>query len=398
MTETILHIDPFSGVSGDMLLGAFLSLGVPLEVIADAVESVIPGEIVFDPVPVKRSGLAGLLCRIDQVGGPGKRSLDEMLTLIDGSVLAPEIKEPALQALRVIGEAEAKVHGNADGPVHLHELGGQDTVTDIVGVMAAVHFISPVRINCGPVNLGSGFVDTSHGRMPVPAPATALLVRDIPVFTEGPPMELTTPTGAAIIGVLTDSYGTIPPMTVTGVGTGAGTRDHKGFPNLLRVFKGRSGSGAEKETAVMIECGVDDVSPEYLAPVSETLQSAGAKEVNLIPVFTKKGRMGALLRVLVSEEDAESLVAEVLRTTGSAGLRFWGVEREVLPRETLTVNTPHGPLPFKRWRSPAGRWRAKPEYEDVKRLAAEAGIPEMEMRDIAMASYILEFGDGQEED
>ena len=168
MTQTTLHIDPFSGVSGDMLLGAFLSLGVPLEVIVDAVESVIPGEVVFEPVTVKRSGLAGLLCGVKPTGGPAKRSLDEMLSLVDGSDLPGKIRESSIQALRSIGEAEARVHGNADGPVHLHELGGQDTIADVVGVMAAVHFLGPERISCGPVNLGSGFVDTSHGKMPIP--------------------------------------------------------------------------------------------------------------------------------------------------------------------------------------------------------------------------------------
>jgi uncharacterized protein (TIGR00299 family) protein len=371
---------------------------VPLEVVADAVESVIPGEVAFEPVPVKRSGLAGLLCGVKQVGGPPKRSLDEMLSLVDGSGLPARIREPALQALRLIGEAEAQVHGNADGPVHLHELGGQDTIADVVGVMAAVHSIDPVEIICGPVNLGSGFVDTSHGKMPIPAPATALLVRKMRVFAEGPQMELTTPTGAAIIGVLADRFGNIPLTTISAVGTGAGTRDHKGFPNLLRVFKCTVSTEEDEEAAVVIECGVDDVSPEYLAPVTETLQAAGAKEVHLIPVFTKKERIGALLRVLALEEDTEDLIAQVLEATGSAGLRFWKVRREVLQRETLTVKTPHGPLPFKRWRSPSGRWRVKPEYGGVKDLAAKAGIPEMEMRDLAMASYILEFGDGQEED
>jgi len=398
MTHTVLHIDPFSGVSGDMLLGAFISLGVPLEVVASAVESVIPNEVRFDPVPVKRSGLAGIMCRIEETGGPARRSLDEMLALVDKSGLAPAITDPALKALRSIGDAEAQVHGIKDAPVHLHELGGRDTIADIVGIMAAVNFVNPTGISCGPVNLGSGFVETSHGTMPVPAPATALLAMDMPVFAEGPEVELTTPTGAAIIGVLAESFHTLPPMTITGVGAGAGTRDNPGFPNLLRIFKGIMGAGAGKDTAIMIECGIDDVSPEYLAPVTEHLQAAGAKEVHLIPVLTKKGRIGTLIRILASREEAETLSAEVLENTGSAGLRLWSVERDVLERETLTVETPHGPLSFKRWRTPSGRWRAKPEYEEVRTLAVKAGIPEMEMRDIAMASYIMEFRNGQKED
>jgi uncharacterized protein (TIGR00299 family) protein len=398
MTETILYIDPFSGVSGDMLLGALLSLGVPLEVITSAVEAVIPGEVRFDPVPVKRSGLAGLWCRVEPVGGPPSGTLDEMLELLGRSALDAGIKEHAGRALRSLGDAEAKAHGSAGGPVHLHELGGQDTIADVVGVAAAIAYIGPEQIHCGPINLGRGFVVTSHGTMPVPAPATAHLVEGMPVFAEGPEGELTTPTGAAVLRVLTDVFGVMPSMTVAAVGNGAGTREYKGLPNLLRVFRGQVAGDTMKEAAVMIECGIDDVSPEYLAPAEETLQAAGAREVHLIPVFTKKGRLGILLRVLVGEEDAEDLVREVLEVTGSAGLRFWKVRREVQPRETLTVMTPHGPLSFKRWRLPSGRWRFKPEYDEVRELAGDAGIPEVEMRDLAVASYLSEFGDGQEED
>jgi uncharacterized protein (TIGR00299 family) protein len=398
MNETVLYIDPSSGVSGDMLLGAFLSLGVPLEKVVAAVESVIPGEVRFDPVPVKRSGLAGIWCSVDPIGGPPSRTLNEMLKLIDKSPLNDDVKEPALRTLRSLGDAEASAHGSEGGPVHLHELGGQDTIADIVGVMTAVAHIHPGRIHCGSVNLGHGFVETSHGTMPVPAPATSLLIKGMPVLVEGPEAELTTPTGAAIVSTLVDAYGTMPTMTVEAIGTGAGTRDHEGFPNLLRVFRGQMARTAGRETAVLIECGIDDVSPEYLAPAADALQAEGAKEVQLIPALTKKGRIGVLLRVLASEERLDDLIGKVLEVTGSAGLRFWRVQREVLQRETLTVVTPHGPLPFKRWRSPSGRWRFKPEYEEVRNLAHKAGIAELEMRDVAVASYLQEFGDGQEED
>lgn len=398
MTRTVLYIDPFSGVSGDMLLGAFLSLGVPLEAVVSAVESVIPGEVRFDPVPVKRGGLAGLLCRVERVGGPPSRNLDEMLELTGASGLPDGVREPALKALGAIGEAEAGGHGISHGPIHLHELGGQDTIADIVGVMAAVAHIGPDRILCGPVNLGSGFVDTAHGRMPVPAPATARLVKGMPVFAEGPGQELTTPTGAAILGVVADGFGKMPAMTVSSIGTGAGTRENQGFPNLLRIFMGDTDSACGVERAVMIECGVDDVSPEYLAPVVSSLQDAGAREVHVLPVFTKKGRLGVLLRVLASTESAGDLRRELLEATGSAGLRFWGVERDVLPRDTVRVDTPHGAVSIKEWRSPSGRRVFKPEFEDVRRLAEKAGISPGEMRDLAVSCYLSEVGDGQEED
>jgi len=381
-----------------MLLGAFLSLGVPLETVVASVDSVIPGEVRFDPVQVKRSGLAGLLCRVEPVGGPSKRNLDEMLELIEVSALDAAVKNPALRALRSIGDAEIRGHGSSHGPVHLHELGGQDTLADIVGVMAAVAHIRPARVHCGPVNLGQGFVDTSHGKMPVPAPATGLLIKGMLVFAEGPEQELTTPTGAAIVSTLADEYGAMPLMTITATGTGAGTRENTGFPNLLRVFEGQVAATEGSVPAVMIECGIDDVSPEYLAPVVDALQEAGAREVHLIPVFTKKGRFGVLLRVLASEEKVQDLTRDVLEFTGSAGLRFWDVKRDVLPREVVTVTTSYGPLSIKRWRSPSGRWKFKPEYEEVRSLAKKAGIPEIEMRDLAVASYLSESEDEQKED
>ncbi len=398
MSQTTLFIDPFSGVSGDMLLGAFLSLGVPLETVISSVEKVIPGEVEFESVPVKRAGLSGLLCRVKPVGGPSFRNLDDMLQLVRTSSLDPEIREPAQKALSLIGRAEAEAHGISGGHVHLHELGGQDTLADIVGSMASVAWLRPDRIRCGPVNLGKGFVQTAHGKMPVPAPATALLVKGMPVFSEGPSSELTTPTGAAILGALVKEFGTMTAMKITSMGTGAGTRENEGFPNLLRVFRGESGSFPEEEGAVMIECGIDDVSPEYLAPAVNSLQEAGAREVHLMPVLTKKGRFGVLIRVLASVEKAGDLRREVLEVTGSPGLRFWNVRRDVLEREMESFPTPYGPVLIKKWRSPSGRWVFKPEYEDVCRLGEKAGISPDRMRDLVVSHYLVEREDGQEED
>lgn len=398
MTRTILYIDPFSGVSGDMLLGAFLSLGVPLEAILSSVEKVIPGEVRLDPVPVKRAGLSGVLCRVEPVGGPPCRNLDEMLVLVEGAGLASEVKDPALIALGAIGRAEAQAHGVSEGHIHLHELGGQDTLADIVGVMAAAAWLQPSAIYCGPVNLGRGFVETAHGKMPVPAPATARLVAGMPVFSEGPSQELTTPTGAAILGALVQKFGSMPAMTVASMGTGAGTRENEGFPNLLRIFKGEIQGSRGEERAVMIECGIDDVSPEYLAPVVATLQDAGAKEVHLLPVFTKKSRFGVLIRVLSSVQESENLRQTLLESTGSPGLRFWDVKRDVLARETVRIDTPYGPVSIKRWKSPSGRWVFKPEFDDIRCLAEKEGISPRDMRDLVIARYLSEGGNGQEED
>jgi hypothetical protein len=396
--NTILYIDPFSGVSGDMLLGAFLSLDVPIEVISDAVESIIPGEVELSALPVTRSGLAGVACEVKIVGGPQRRTLEEMMNLVKGSELPDPVIQGALRTLDYLGEAERKAHGQSGGPVHLHELGGQDTLADIVGTLTAVSYLAPDQIRCGPINLGRGFVQTSHGKMPVPAPATAHLVEGMVVFADGPDAELTTPTGAAILREIVEEFGPIGPMTIQLSGNGAGHRDFKGFPNLLRIFLASQTLDDEAHSAVIIECGIDDASPEYLAPATEILQAAGAREVHIIPAFTKKGRMGVLLRVLAPEAEKQALIDAVLETSGSAGLRFWRVDRQVQKREMITVNTPHGPVSFKRWRTPSGQWRFKPEFEDVQRLAEKAGIPAAKMRDLVVAAYVSEVGDGQEED
>jgi uncharacterized protein (TIGR00299 family) protein len=396
--SNILYIDPFSGVSGDMLLGAFLSLGVPLEVISDAVESVIPGEVELSVVPVTRSGLAGTVCEVKVVGGPRRRTLDEMMNLVEASGLPDAVVGRALRTLESLGEAERKAHGQPDGPVHLHELGGQDTLADIVGAVTALSYFDPEKVCCGAINLGRGYVQTSHGKMPVPAPATAYLVEGMTVFADGPDAELTTPTGASILKEIVDEFGPMDPMTIHRSGNGAGSRDFNGFPNLLRVFLASQAVEEGALSAVIIECGIDDVSPEYLAPATAALQSAGAMEVHVIPAFTKKGRMGVLLRVLAPEEKKQTLIDAVLELSGSAGLRFWGADRKVLDREMIAVITPHGQVSFKRWRSPSGQWRFKPEFEDVQRLAEKAGIPAAKMRDLAIAAYVSEVGDGQKED
>jgi uncharacterized protein (TIGR00299 family) protein len=394
----VLYIDPFSGVSGDMLLGAFVSLGVPLEVIARAVDQVIPGEVELSPLEVTRSGLAGTACDVRIVGGPPRRNLEEMMGLVKGSGLEGPVMEGSLRVLGLLGKAESKAHGKAGGPIHLHELGGQDTLADVVGSLTAVNYLEVDRVHCGAVNLGRGFVQTDHGRMPVPAPATAYLVEGMRVFSDGPEFELTTPTGAAILREIVEEFGSMEHMTVQRVGNGAGTRDSKGFPNLLRIFLGRSETDTGKGSAVMIECGIDDASPEYLAPAVEALQAAGAWEVHTVPVLTKKNRTGVLLRVLAPEIEKLALIDAVLELTGSSGLRYWSVSRTVRSREMITVKTLHGAVSFKRWRAPSGQWRFKPEFEDVRRLADKAGIPAAVMRDLAVAAYLAEVSDGQEED
>ncbi len=395
--DRILYIDPFSGISGDMFLAGLLSLGLPPRVLKDAVDAVIPGEIRYDIGDVSRGGLAGTRCEVIVEGGPARRSLEEMITLVREARLPGEIRAGSAGVLESLGKAEGKAHGSGRA-VHLHELGGQDTLADVVGVMAGIHYLGVERILSGPVNVGAGFINTEHGTMPVPAPATACLLEGIPVFSKGPSVELTTPTGAALLRELVSKYGPMPPMTIDATATGAGGRDNPGLPNLLRIFSGRPMDVSHGSGSVMIECGLDDVSPEYLAPLIGELHEAGAMEVHVISAYTKKGRVGVLLRVLVPSEDKERMLDAVLERSGSAGLRYWDVARKILHREVVRVDTPHGEVRVKRWLSPSGRWRAKPEFEDINMISLRTGIPSGEVRERAMALYYLEYEDGQKKD
>ena len=388
--EKILYIDPFSGISGDMLLGGLLSLDVPPRVLEDAIQAVIPGEIRFDISDVSRSGLAGKRCEVLVEGGPKRRSLEEMITLVREAGLPADIMGRSIEVLESLGNAEGRAHGSGKA-VHLHELGGQDTLADVVGVMAGIHHLGFPRMLSGPVNVGAGFVETEHGTMPVPAPAAAGLLEGIPVFSRGPSVELTTPTGAALLRAIVSRFGPMPSMTIDTVAAGAGGRDNHGFPNLLRIFSGRSAVESRGSESVMIECGLDDVSPEYLAPLTGELHEAGAMEVHVISAYTKKGRVGVLLRVLVPSENRDKMLDAVLERSGSAGLRYWDVGRKILPREVVRVQTSHGEVGIKRWLLPSGRWRAKPEFDDINRISLATGIPSGEVRERAMALYYLEF-------
>ncbi len=394
MSDRILYIDPYSGASGDMFLGAMLSVGVPLDLIADAVNRVVPGEVKLESSEVKRGGIACSLCKVTVSDPTARRTMPEMRELFAVSGMPGKMKDDCLGVLALIGAAEGRAHGQKEA-VHLHELGGQDTIADIVGTIAAVRHLAPGRIVCGPVNLGRGCVDTEHGTLPVPAPATALILEGVPVFSAGPEMELTTPTGAALIRYLASEFAALPELKLQSAGMGAGAGDSKEMPNALRVFLG-TGTGDPQKESVLIECGIDDVSPEYLAPLFESLYAKGAREVFMIPAHTKKGRMGVLLRVLVPTHLEGVLTDAVLEGSGSAGLRYWRVDRRVLDREVVKVMTTCGSISVKRWRMPSGKWRAKVEFEDVKELAGKNNIRPERLRDEAMAVYLMEFENEQE--
>ena len=377
-----------------MFLGAMLSVGVPLELMADAVNSVVPGEVTLRSSVVMRGGFECARCEVTVMDPSARRTMPEMVELFEASGISGEMRDDCLGVLAILGAAEGRAHGRK-GTVHLHELGGQDTIADIVGTITAVRYLDPDRVVCGPVNVGRGYVVTEHGTLPVPAPATALILEGVPIFSKGPEMELTTPTGAALIKHLAAEFTALPGLELQSVGMGAGGRDSEEVPNALRVFLGKESVAAE-EGSVLIECGIDDVTPEYLAPLFESLHARGAREVFMIPAHTKKGRIGVLLRVLAPTDLEDVLIDAVLEESGSAGLRYWRVDRRVLSREKVKVMTNCGSVSINRWRMPSGEWRAKVEFEEVRELASKTGIRPERLRDEAMAAYFAEYENGQE--
>jgi hypothetical protein len=270
-----------------------------------------------------------------------------------------------------LGEAEAKTHQVPIEKVHFHEVGAADSIADIVGAAVAFDSLDVGEVYCSAVNVGSGTVDTQHGVLPVPAPATARLLENAPVYSRGPMMELTTPTGAAIAVTLAKSFGAMPPVTIVRTGYGAGDRDFPGQANVLRVILGEATGAREAQTVTVIEANIDDSNPQVLAYASERLMEAGALDVTLQPIVMKKGRPGTLLSVIVKPEDRETLAALIFQETSTLGLRIYSAERRVQSRSWTEVTTPYGKVRIK----VSGDGAYAPEYEDCRKLALESGAP-----------------------
>jgi uncharacterized protein (TIGR00299 family) protein len=311
------------------------------------------------------------------------RHLSGILKMINAADLPDAVKTTSARVFQSLGEAEAAAHGINIEKVHFHEVGAVDSICDIVGACLALHLLGIERIYCSPVNVGSGTVNTEHGLLPVPAPATALLLKDRPVYSRGPAMELTTPTGAAFVTALAEDFGAMPPMRVASIGYGAGDRDLKEQANILRVMIGEPTGAPESTTVAVIEANIDDASPQVIAYALERLLEAGALDAMVIPAQMKKGRPGILLQVIAAPERREELVSILFRETTTLGIRFHTAERRVQSRDWVEVRTRHGVIRVKT--SPDG---FAPEYEDARRIAAESGVPLKQILAEAASEYL----------
>ncbi|HEX3877459.1 MAG TPA: nickel pincer cofactor biosynthesis protein LarC [Bryobacteraceae bacterium] len=364
------YLDAFSGISGDMTVGALADAGADRDAIAKAIHSLNIGATVsFDTV--KRQGIGATKFRVEVQETKSHRHLSHIVKMIEAADIGEAAKRNAIAIFQRLGEAEAKTHQVPIEKVHFHEVGAADSIADIVGAAVAFDSLDVGEVYCSAVNVGSGTVDTQHGVLPVPAPATARLLENAPVYSRGPMMELTTPTGAAIAVTLAKSFGAMPPVTIVRTGYGAGDRDFPGQANVLRVILGEATGAREAQTVTVIEANIDDSNPQVLAYASERLMEAGALDVTLQPIVMKKGRPGTLLSVIVKPEDRETLAALIFQETSTLGLRIYSAERRVQSRSWTEVTTPYGKVRIK----VSGDGAYAPEYEDCRKLALESGAP-----------------------
>ncbi|HWW83246.1 MAG TPA: nickel pincer cofactor biosynthesis protein LarC [Vicinamibacterales bacterium] len=406
----ILYFDCFSGISGDMTLGALIDAGLPLDELQRALGSLAIDGCHVHATKVLRAGVSATKFDVHEhehghphshphshgggheAHGPHAphRSLGEISAVIDRSALSASGRERAQGLFRRLAEVEASIHQMTVDEVHLHEVGAIDSIVDIVGAVFALEWMGADRIVCSPINVGGGMVNSAHGLFPVPAPATLRLLGDAPIYSGSVQRELVTPTGALIVSSYASSFGPIPPMSVERIGYGAGDFDPPATPNVLRVMVGRATDHEDHEIGgrvTVIECEIDDMNPQLFGAAMDRLYATGALEVFYVPVQMKKNRPGTLLTVIAPPERRQPIADVIFSETTTIGLRYSDVDRECLAREIQNVETPLGPVRFKiAWRH--GRIiNAVPEFEDCARLAQAHHLPVKEVQAIALNAY-----------
>jgi uncharacterized protein (TIGR00299 family) protein len=304
------------------------------------------------------------------------------------------VKRRAIQTFELLGASEAKIHNVDVEAIHFHEVGAVDAIVDIIAACAGIAYLKVDAWYCSPLNVGGGMVECAHGTFPVPAPATADLLRGVPTYSAHVQKELVTPTGAALVRMLDPVFGAQPAMSVERIGYGAGMRNPKGFPNALRISIGEAEESSKTETVTVLETALDDLSPQVLAWVAEQALSAGAMDVMLTPVIMKKGRPGTLLTVLCSAENRPVLERLILRETSTLGMRIRRDERSCLERHHVPVQTVYGEIRVKIGKLDGEVMNAAPEFEDCRTAAVQCDVPLKQVQQAAIAAYAATGGDG----
>jgi len=373
---TIAYFDCFSGISGDMTLGAIVDAGISMESLRAELSRLNLAGYELTAEKVMRSGIAATKVHVISDREDQKpRHLSDILEIIDRSSLKASIKEKSSRIFTRLADAEAKIHLTKRNSIHFHEVGALDSIVDIVGAAIGLELLGITEVRSSAVNVGSGTVQTSHGLLPIPAPATAEMLKGIPVYQSATQFELATPTGAAIISTLGTSFGLLPSMRVDRVAYGAGEKDFAGKPNVLRLILGEPAAPYEEDSSLLIETNIDDSNPQLYDYIIEKIMGQGAQDAYLTPIIMKKGRPAILLSALTDRSKSDAVLDTIFRETTSIGVRIQEVGRKKLNREMKEVETPYGRIRVKISRRGDEILSATPEYDDCRRIAEEKHIP-----------------------
>ena len=386
--KRVVYFDCFCGISGDMILGALVSLGVNLKEIQQGLKLLGVKGYTLNSRQIKRNGFVGTKVNVtlhkSSLKNYDARTFNDIKIIIDNSDLPKSVKFNSIEIFRRIGNAEAKVHGTTISKVHFHEVGAVDSIVDIVGSSLAIHLLGADVIVSSPINTGEGFVKCEHGTLPVPAPATLELLKDIPCYSSGIKKELTTPTGAAFIGYFAEKFESLPNVSVLNTGYGAGDHELKELPNLLRVVLGKVEECDGSQTMKVIESNIDDMNPEFYDHVMELLFKAGAIDVFFSPVHMKKNRPGIIISVISTMDCFDSLIRVLLEETSTLGVRYYDINRITLQRTQKLIRTTLGNIRVKIGGVEESTRNISPEYEDCRKIALEKGIPIKRVYDEAL--------------
>jgi pyridinium-3,5-bisthiocarboxylic acid mononucleotide nickel chelatase len=383
----IVYFDCPSGAAGDMIMAALVDAGVPFEAFrAELRKLALPGwDLVRREVKKGAFRATKVDVEIDHAAHHHHRSLGDILAILERSPLAPAVKERAERIFGRLADAEARVHGTSRDAVRFHDVGAVDAIVDVTGGVLGLAMLGVETVYVSALPLGGGFVEGAHGRMPVPGPGTAELLRGFPVVDTGVQAELVTPTGAAILTTLAQPAVRVPSMVVSAVGYGAGTMDLPGTPNILRCFVGDTTADAGAETIVQVETTIDDMSPQLYDPLMDRLFEAGAVDVFLAPVIMKRSRPGTVLTALCPRATLNDVARVLFEESSTIGVRWTEWQRATLPRETVTLATTHGAIPFKVSRLDGRVVTVTPEFAVVARIARDKALPVRDVLDQARA-------------
>ena len=383
-----LYFDLIGGASGDMILGALIDAGLSIDELRDKLRGLNIPEFEVVSSQIDKNGFSAVKVDVKVTDQTPERHLNEINEIIHQSNLSDSVKEQALWIFEIIAQTEARIHNKPIEQVHLHELGGTDTIIDVTGALIGLEILEVASIFCSPVPVGRGFINGAHGQIPLPAPATVSLLKGVPIYGREIEAELVTPTGAALLVELAEDFGPPPPMVIQSIGYGAGGRDLP-IPNLLRILVGDfKGTGTSTfERLLLLETNLDDLNPEIYPYVADRLFSEGALDVTMIPIQMKKNRPGTQIQVLCNHSQGEKLKSILFQETTTLGIRQYYVDRQVLARRIVSVPTQFGDIRVKVAITDQGAEKISPEYEDCRILAEESNLPITKIYHEALQAY-----------